>query len=116
MNLKEPAKLYLSINSETGHPRFGKKYLGFDSKEFSASYYGSSTTLEFKDDKAHMTKTIIAEGTVEEILILEQKVLSRINAAASPDFYNESNGNGFDLEDSGITLDYSTVSEKWIVD
>jgi len=116
MNLKEPAKLYLSINSKKGHPRFGKKYLGFDSKEYSASYYGSSKTLEFKDDKAHMTKTIIAEGTVEEILILEQKVLSRINAAASHNFYNESNGNGFDLEESGITLDYSKVSEKWIKD
>jgi len=114
MDLAAPATLYLCINSETGHIRFGKKYLGFDSKEFSASYYGSSKNVEFKEDTAYMIKITIAEGTVEEILILEQKLLTLINAAASHNFYNQSNGNGFDLEKSGITLDYSKVSQEWI--
>lgn len=111
MNLNAPATNYLSVTMSG--PRRGKMYYGFDTKSDS-SYRGSCKHSQFLSDRHLMVTINVAEGTVEEMLILEKEVLMRLNARSRPDFYNETNSNGFDPEDFGIELDYSKVSNDWI--
>jgi hypothetical protein len=109
MNLDAPASLYLSVVCDG--PDCGNKYLGFDSKDETTPYNGSSTLTRFLANKQFMSTITLATGTVQEILVLERKVLVALNARIREDFYNETNSNGFDL---GIHLDSDLVSSEWV--
>lgn len=111
MNLSSPATNYVSITMSG--PRRGKLYYGFDSKQ-ETSYQGSCKHSEFLQDRHRMVTITVAVGTVEEMLIMETEILKRINARSRPDFYNETNSNGYNPEDFGIYLDHSKVSNDWI--
>jgi hypothetical protein len=109
MNLDAPASLYLSVVCDGTD--YGNKYLGFDSKDETTPYNGSSTLTRFLANKQFMSTITLATGTVQEILVLERKVLVALNARIRKDFYNETNSNGFDL---GIQLDSDLVSAEWV--
>ena len=75
-----------------------RKYLGSHKGEIGDSYLDSSTSKQFKKDRAsskgNFKFEIIQYGDYEEIKTQETSILKQVNAAKSKDYYNKHNGGG----------------------
>jgi hypothetical protein len=74
----------------------GKLYVGSHKGHVDDGYICSSKVmlLEYKARPKDFTREIIAEGTHKDIRQLEGIILSAVNAAKDPNFYNLNNQNG----------------------
>lgn len=98
--MKTEAILYGYKNKKNG-----KVYVGFHKTEDKDDLYSSSSTSpQFWVDRSRgeLEKSILAEGSIAEMINLEYAVLTKFDAKNNKDFYNKSNGGG-----EGVDKDYT---------
>lgn len=73
-----------------------KLYIGSHKGSLDDGYVCSSKTVmeQYKNRPSDFTRQIIAEGTINDIRMLECKILKSLNAAKDDQFYNKHNGDG----------------------
>lgn len=71
-------------------------YVGFHKGQTDDGYICSSAILreEYTEDPNNFERMIIAHGTVEDMVALEEAILVAVDAKNNPAFYNQHNGNG----------------------
>lgn len=82
-----------------------KIYIGFHKTEDKDDLYSSSSTSpQFRIDwtRGELEKTVLAEGTVEEMINLEYAVLTKFDAKNNKQFYNKSNGGGEGVDKTAV--------------
>lgn len=90
--MKTEAILYGYKNKKNG-----KIYIGFHKTEDKDDLYSSSSTSpQFRIDwtRGELEKTVLAEGSIVEMINLEYAVLTKFDAKNNTAFYNKSNGGG----------------------
>lgn len=73
-----------------------KLYIGYHKGPKDDGYICSSKLMkeEYKIRPEDFSRQIISEGSIQEMIKLENKLLLSIDAARNPYFYNQHNGNG----------------------
>lgn len=83
----------------------GKIYIGYHKTDDSDDLYSSSSTSPYfhvDRTRGDLEKSILAEGSVYDMINLEYAILSKFNAQSSDKFYNKSNGGGTGVDKSYV--------------
>ena len=96
VNIAPPPSDYEAFIYKWTNQNTGRKYLGSHKGEIGDNYLDSSTSNQFKKDRAssqgNFKFEIIEYGDYEEIKTKETSILKKVNAAKSKDWYNKHNG------------------------
>ena len=78
----------------------GKKYIGYHQGDENDGYVFSSKDEELLEAiaRGQMERTIVANGTTQDMITLERNMLLEADAANNPEYYNKTNGGGKDLK------------------
>lgn len=83
----------------------GKIYIGYHKTDDSDDLYSSSSTSPYfhvDRTRGDLEKSILAEGSVYDMINLEYAILSQFDAKANDKFYNKSNGGGNGVDKSYV--------------
>jgi len=98
VNIIPPPSNYEAFIYRWTNLNTNRKYLGSHKGEIGDSYLDSSTSKQFKKDRAsskgNFKFEIIQYGDYEEIKTKETSILKQVNAAKNKDYYNKHNGGG----------------------
>ena len=112
------AQLYKSdegyVYCWTDH-RTNMLYVGIKKGSFDEKYITSSKNFnsEYEKRPEDFSREVLANCTWKEALILEESILSSLNAAVSEQFYNKSNGSSSFVCNGHSTETRAKMSKTW---
>jgi len=96
----------------------GMKYIGYrKSKELDDGYVFSSEDLELRKawSLGHLRRSILARGSIADMITMERKLLKHVDARRNDNWYNKSNGGGAEIYDYKLISDeQAKVGIDWI--
>lgn len=94
------------------------RYIGYrKSKELDDGYVFSSEDLELRKawSLGHLRRSILARGSVADMITMERKLLKHADARRNDNWYNKTNGGGAEMYDPKLISDeQAKVGIDWI--